>query len=335
MHFFLKNFLDTIPVSSNSLGQFFGVDGKQLQQQYKEHLSDYYSWEHVTHAHEWIVFPENISPYLTIDETSLSQGELYTIITNKLAHGKKGTIVAMVQGTEANRVIEVLHKISLFKRHMVKEVTLDMAPNMVKIVSNVFPKAIQVTDRFHVQQLAFEAVQDLRIKYRWEAIDNENEKILFAKENKIKYEQEILSNGDTIKQLLVRSRFVLFKSESKWTYSQKERADLLFEKYPQIKRAYDLAMKLNFIFEQTKDKGVALTRLAQWYNKVEESNIETFQTVARTIQTHYLSILNFFNNRSTNAAAESFNAKIKAFRASFRGVRDINFFLFRLSKIYA
>ncbi len=187
MHFFLKNFLDTIPVSSNSLGQFFGVDGKQLQQQYKEHLSDYYSWEHVTHAHEWIVFPENISPYLTIDETSLSQGELYTIITNKLAHGKKGTIVAMVQGTEANRVIEVLHKISLFKRHMVKEVTLDMAPNMVKIVSNVFPKAIQVTDRFHVQQLAFEAVQDLRIKYRWEAIDNENEKIFVCKrkQNKI------------------------------------------------------------------------------------------------------------------------------------------------------
>ncbi|MBE9468100.1 MAG: transposase, partial [Bacteroidetes bacterium] len=45
--------------------------------------------------------------------------------------------------------------------------------------------------------------------------------------------------------------------------------------------------------------------------------------------------LNFFNNRSTNASAESFNAKIKEFRASFKGVRDINFFLFRLTKIYA
>ncbi|MDR1738111.1 MAG: transposase, partial [Candidatus Symbiothrix sp.] len=31
----------------------------------------------------------------------------------------------------------------------------------------------------------------------------------------------------------------------------------------------------------------------------------------------------------------SFNAKIKAFRASLRGVVDINFFLFRLSMIYA
>jgi hypothetical protein len=66
-----------------------------------------------------------------------------------------------------------------------------------------------------------------------------------------------------------------------------------------------------------------------------KTKIESFGTVARSIQANYLSILNFFDNRSTNAAAESFNAKIKAFRSTFRGVRDINFFLFRLAKIYA
>ena len=46
-------------------------------------------------------------------------------------------------------------------------------------------------------------------------------------------------------------------------------------------------------------------------------------------------ILNYFDNRSTNASAESFNAKIKAFRAQFRGVRNVDFFLFRLTQIYA
>ena len=40
-------------------------------------------------------------------------------------------------------------------------------------------------------------------------------------------------------------------------------------------------------------------------------------------------------NRSTNAGAESFNAKVKAFRSQFRGVTDIPFFLFRLSKLCA
>ena len=46
-------------------------------------------------------------------------------------------------------------------------------------------------------------------------------------------------------------------------------------------------------------------------------------------------ILNFFEKRSTNAAAESFNAKIKSFRSQFRGVRDKAFFLYRLTKLYA
>jgi len=292
-------------------------------------------WEQQTHAEDWIVFPDNIGAFLTIDETSLSQGELYTIITNKSAHGRKGTIVAMVKGTQAQTVIDVLNKIPQHKRNQVKEVSLDMAANMVKIIRSAFPKAKQVTDRFHVQQLAFDAVQELRIKYRWEAIDNENTKINSAKENNKKYEPEVLSNDDTVKQLLARSRYVLFKSESKWTATQKIRAALLFERYPLLKTAYELAMRLNYIFENTKDKGIAFTRLAQWYDKIELSKIDSFGTVARSIQANYLSILNFFDNRSTNAAAESFNAKIKAFRSTFRGVRDINFFLFRLAKIYA
>jgi transposase len=49
---------------------------------------------------------------------------------------------------------------------------------------------------------------------------------------------------------------------------------------------------------------------------------------------HYKTILNYFDNRSTNASAESFNARIKAFSAQFRGVRNVNFFLYRLTRIY-
>ncbi len=60
-----------------------------------------------------------------------------------------------------------------------------------------------------------------------------------------------------------------------------------------------------------------------------------FTTVANSIENHYERILNYFVNRSTNAAAEAFNAKIKAFRASFRGVVDKRFFLYRLAKVYA
>ncbi|MDD7603948.1 MAG: transposase [Candidatus Limisoma sp.] len=46
-------------------------------------------------------------------------------------------------------------------------------------------------------------------------------------------------------------------------------------------------------------------------------------------------MLNFYNNRSSNALAESFNAKIKLFRTNLRGVVDKKFFLFRIAKLYA
>ena len=69
--------------------------------------------------------------------------------------------------------------------------------------------------------------------------------------------------------------------------------------------------------------------------KVRQAGFKSFNTISRTIENHYQTILNYFDNRSTNASAESFNAKIKAFRAQFRGVRNVEFFLFRLTNIYA
>jgi transposase len=90
------------------------------------------------------------------------------------------------------------------------------------------------------------------------------------------------------------------------------------------------------IFSKNKDKGVAYTKMAKWFNDVTESGFKSFNTISATFYSHYPEILNFFDNRSTNnASAESFNAKLKAFRATQRGVVDIEFFLFRVAKIYA
>ena len=89
------------------------------------------------------------------------------------------------------------------------------------------------------------------------------------------------------------------------------------------------------IYNNSKSKAGARLNLAKWYKKVEESGFKTFRTIVKTIYNNYEEILNFFVNRATNASAESFNAKIKSFRANLRGVSDINFFLFRLAKIYA
>jgi transposase len=273
--------------------------------------------------------------YLSIDEVNLSMGELYTVVTNKEAKGKKGAIVAIIAGTKSETVINHLQRISSYKRNQVTEITLDMANSMKLIARKVFPKAKQVTDRFHVQKLALEAVQEIRIKLKWEALDRENEAITQAKLHKTKFISEDFSNGDTAKQLLTRSRFLLYKSQYKWSESQKERAVILFKEYPELKEAYLLSQQLRNIYNNNTDKAIAITKLAHWYNNVENLQIKSFNTIMNTIKINIDSILNYFDNRSTNASAESFNAKIKAFRNQFRGVRKVDFFLFRLTKLFA
>ena len=67
------------------------------------------------------MFSKNIGNHLSLDETAFSNGDLYTILTNKKAKGKKGAIVAMVKGTKAETVIKILHKIPLKQRKKVKE----------------------------------------------------------------------------------------------------------------------------------------------------------------------------------------------------------------------
>ena len=299
------------------------------------HLSNFSKWEQLGHSNDWILFPDNIGPYISIDETSLSQGELYTVVTNKEGKGRKGSLIAMIKGTKSDYVRKILESASIKKRKIVKEITLDMAPTMERIARFTFPNAKLVTDRFHVQKLAYEAVQELRIKHRWESIEMENNEIELAREMQMNYIPEVLENGDTLRQLLARSRYLLFKTENKWTPTQHRRAEILFARYPDIEQGYRLTMELGMIFHSTKEKGVAFTRLAKWYDKVEKAGFKTFNTLSKSIQEHYLTILNYFDNRSTNASAESFNAKIKAFRASFRGVRNVSFFLFRLANIYA
>ncbi|AUS05441.1 DDE transposase [Tamlana carrageenivorans] len=327
--------MDNNNTSTQTIANLYGLDGKKLQRQYRDYLSEFKDWEYLERSSKWLVYPQNIGKRLSIDEIALSQGELYTVVTNKKAKGRAGSIVAIISGTKAEEVIKYLKKIPEGKRRLVEEITLDMAGSMKLIAKKSFPRAVQVIDRFHVQQLASDAVQDIRVKYRWQALELENEAIKTAKNNNYQYLAEVFSNGDTRKQLLARSRYLLFKSPDKWTSSQKERAGILFMQYPMIKEAYDLSNQLRVIYNTCTDKNIAMTKLALWYNQIENSGFKSFRVVMNTISLNYRGILNYFDNRSTNAAAESFNAKIKAFRQQLRGVRNKEFFLFRLAQIYA
>ncbi len=269
---------------------------------------------------------------MAIDETGLIDGELYTIMINKKAKGKKGALAAIIKGTKSSIITRAITgKVPYEKLVNIKEITLDLANSMDWIVRQIAPNGLHTYDRFHVQKIVTEAVQSLRIKLRWEVIEQENQAVLKSKELKIEYRPKIFSNGDTKKQLLARSRYFLYKPSNKWTETQKQRARILFKEYPEISKAYHLSMYFRNCYEY-KNRNY---KFQDWIEKVESSSLKEMRVASQTIKRHLGGILNYFENRATNAAIESFHSKLKLFRQRTRGIVDKNFFFFRIIQYFA
>ena len=161
--------------------------------------------------------------------------------------------------------------------------------------------------------------------------DLENEEMRKCREEDIRYIPFRHANGDTRKQLLARAKFILTKHESKWTPSQRWRADIIFEFYPELKEAYGLAMELTDIFNTKCVKDVARTKLAQ---VVQQGRAVVWRCLSHGHRYLYKSLRNYldlFCKQANQCRSESFNAKVKAFRSQFRGVADIPFF-FQINK---
>ena len=324
-----------------------GLNGQTLRKQYKDVISGYRKWEQLEHAQEYVLFPENIGADLSLDETCLSNGEVYTLLTNKAAHGRKGTLVAMVRGVATDVVSGVLRKLPPAIRRAVRTVTTDLSSAMMLTARRVFPAATLINDRFHVQQLMSEAVDRMRVRLRWQVLEEENKAIREHRARRRaaksraereaigQWEPRRMANGETMPQVMARGRHIILKHESKWNVQQKERAEVLFERFPKLKEAYGLSMKLTEMFNRKSTPAQARLNLARWYNEVEAFGENEFARVLETFENHNDTIINYFEERLTNASAESFNAKVKAFRAQFRGVGDIKFFMFRLATQYA
>ena len=109
---------------------------------------------------------------------------------------------------------------------------------------------------------------------------------------------------------------------------------LLFEIEPKMKVAHGLLCALRNIFSKTKDKKKAKKALHKWYKNVGKTRIREIISVRDTIKSKEEYVLNYFNNRSTNASAESFHSKVKGLRTQVHGVSDLPFFMFRCAKIF-
>lgn len=339
------------------------MDGDRLGRTYKNVLSGYREWEQLGHADDWLLLPQNVGPRLAIDETTVG-GDVFTILSNRGAHGGKGTIVAMVRGTKSEEVCAVLSGIPEEQRGSVEEVTTDFSESMRCIVEESFPNAIIVVDLFHLMKQAVDAIEEQRLKLKRKAVaaqksqerDYRKRKAASKSRRKAyrrahpqrpsgkkrgpkpKYEggfrPQTHANGDTDVELLTRSRYLISMSGDKWSEKQKRRADILFKEYPKLRETHSLLCSLRLIFSRnTKTLEEGRLKLHQWYDKVAGCTVREMKAVRDLIKSREEHVLNYFVNHSTNASAESLNSKLKSFRAQLRGVSDLPYFLFRLTRV--
>jgi len=321
--------VESTALSIKHIAEIYCVNGKHFADIYRNRISDYHQWLEEEMLHGFYFNGDNIGPYMSLDETCLSNGEVWTFLTNKEGRGGKGTLAAAIPGTRSDDIIDKLvGAMGKSLRRKVKEVTCDLSPSMMLIASEVFYNAHVVNDRFHVQQVYNEAVDEIRIDIRRQLIAQENERDRSE-------QPRTYSNGETMRQILARSKHTLMMASNKWTDIQRHRANILFKHYPQLKEAYLLAMELRNIFNMHISPTAAMRKLNSWYEKLLAIGNSNFRSVIKTFKNHAPTILNYFRRRSTNASAEAFNSKVKIFRSQMRGVRDRNFFIFRLVKLYA
>lgn len=360
--------MDSETITAHQVGYTYMINSSTFAKRYKDTLSDFETWEQKDHASEWILLPQNVGKEHGIDETSL-QGELYTIVHNKDAHGRKGAIIAVVKGTNPADVLQVLMQLPADKREMVENITMDLSDCMRAIAREAFPKATVIRDCFHVVKRGGEGCEEIRLRLKREAIKDMNkQKAEFRKYLEVlaaqrksyrermrkkhgknwkkskrgrkpkrlnaRFEPKRLENGETLVEALTRCRKQLSMSRDKWSSTQEKRAKILFTLYPKLEEAYNLINSLRAIFRNKKlNKDTARQKFSEWYDKVAACTLREVKSVRDTIKFYEDEILNYFNGRKTNASAESLNSKIKCFRAQVKGVRDIPFFMYRLATV--
>jgi transposase len=280
--------------------------------------------------------PENFGKQMTIDEKQIGE-EMHTIISNR----QTGKIAVLARTVTALPLKTLLEKYPQVCRS-VEIITRDMSATYTKVGNEVFENASQVADKFHIVRDLMESCQAVRVRYRQEIL--REQRLARQKQKQQKEDASIqpidneLSNGETPLEALARSRYLLFKYRHQWTNSQQNRAEALFEKYPEIEKAYTLACQFR-VWIKAENVGKKMSQITnglnQWFKKVDESEVEEILNFKHTIERNLLSVLNYFRFGVTNAMAENINSRIQRFIMINQGTRHREFFYFRVANYFS
>jgi len=342
------------------------IDNQKLWRWYHDHLSGFLSPEIKSKRHQHdlkirakgkirtirvpIFELSHFGEDMAIDEKQIG-GEMHTILSNR----KTGKIALMACTLKASELILMLEKFN-HKGYDVKSITRDLSQSYDWFCRQAFANARHVADKFHIIKENIDAVQDVRVRYRQELLTLRRKKLeehkisekireeeciennTQFKPNKFTYKEKKASNGETLPELLARSRYLLYKFSGSWNDKQQERAKVIFEQYPDIEKAYNLSSEFRNWYKKDNvgaDESVLLDKLKQWYKNVENANVSEMQNFKSLVERHQGMIMNYFDKGETNAIAEGINSQIQRFVNINKGTRDLEFFYFRLANHFS
>lgn len=358
--------MDSLQTNTTPIAQALCVDGKKLWRWYKDTLSGFTDAQQQLRHHQFdfaykekgeirqvrvpILKPEHIGENMAIDEKQIGE-DMHTILSNRDT-GKIALLAKTLKTKELSMLIPHFEQCG-FK---VRTLTRDLSPGYDWFSRQAFLNAAHVADKFHIVSSVLEAMQSVRIRYRQDllrerrtAFENHkhNEKLrqqqckkegVVFKKKKFEYKEKRLSNGETPLELLARSRYLLYKYPGDFTPSQKERAEVLFKLYPEIKNAYKLSCSFRIWYRKEnvgKDIKLLETQLQGWFEETEKLEIDEMLSFKTMVETHKTVIMRYFISGHTNAIAENINSKIQRFVMINQGTRNREFFYFRLAKYFS
>ncbi len=300
--------------------------------------------------------PENFGKNMCIDDKNLGDHG-FTILSNL----DTGKIAFMIQTRKAKIINEVLHKhVPIGISSQVEVLTKDLAVGYEQVRRESFIRATGVADKFHVIKLGLQSISDLRVKHRQAELTKERERQeshkcnesrnRFSEEQKRKHDNnkyktkrcppaQRMSNGETVLQILASSNRALSQLSSKWGNKMKKRMQILFQLFPDVQKIYNSICEFRYIYD-AKEFGETPMNKAQksiekWLKKIGASEISELQNFAFTVTKHKGNILSYFKTGKTNAYAESLNAKLQRFLRDNFGIKNLDFFLWRIKKNFS
>jgi transposase len=319
----------------------FGIKPKTLHYWYKECFSDYrkdiaegrwgtkkiqvvdtQSGEVIQEKPVPIASPENMGTHMTIDEKQIGK-KMYTIMTN----AQTGKIALLAQTMKPEELKQAIENYLEGKTASVVSVSCDMSPSYKKLCREAFPNTRLVIDKFHMIKHLMDALQQVRKQLKTNCIMDES--VNNDSQTELKW---------TMVEMLERSRYILFKMQDEWEADEKEIMRIIFQKYPVLEKAWQLTQRFR-IWYNGKNIGKPLEMLERelynWCDEVAFSKLAAFKAVKKMIEKHHDEILNYFREGQTNAKAENMNGKIQRFIANNFGIKDRDFFLYRLKGYFA